>query len=129
MSVIVLDAYCEVILEYSLNFDRDLPHYQTKGGAHAGDNGRFTSPALMFVEALEKVFEYLKDRIPLDQVRGISGSAQQHGSIYWKRGAREMLHHLNPKMTLIQQLQSAFSRKDCPIWLGFLTISQIFLLL
>ncbi|EME27832.1 Xylulose kinase [Galdieria sulphuraria] len=124
LSVIVMDSDCEVVLEYSLNFDRDLPHYQTKGGAHAGENGRFTSPALMFVEALEKVFEHLKERIPLDQVRCISGSAQQHGSMYWRRGAVELLRHLNPEVGIAQQLQTAFSRQECPIWMDASTRKQ-----
>eukprot|EP00871_Galdieria_phlegrea_P001484 jgi/Galph1/2336/GphlegSOOS_G1002.1 len=124
LSVVVMSYHCEVVLEHSLSFDRDLSHYGTRGGVHMGDNGRVTAPSIMFVEALEKVLDYVKEKIPLDRVRCISGSAQQHGSVYWKRGAGKQLEMLDAQNTLVEQLKSAFSRRMSPLWMDSSTEKQ-----
>jgi hypothetical protein len=35
------------------------------------------------VEAFELVLEKMKHKVDLQQVKGISGSAQQHGRVFW----------------------------------------------
>lgn len=42
---------------------------------------------------------------------------QQHGSVYWKKGAREMLRTLDPAKFLHDQLPFAFSVTHSPIWM------------
>ena len=42
---------------------------------------------------------------PFDRVVAISGSGQQHGSVYWRKGAEEFLKTLDPASTLTEQLQ------------------------
>jgi hypothetical protein len=42
---------------------------------------------------------------------------QQHGSVYWARGARERLAALNPERSLLSQLGDAFAIPNSPIWM------------
>lgn len=50
-----------------------------------------------------------KSKFPFDKVVGISGSGQQHGSVYWSGEANELLNDLIPCKELSSQLQDAFS--------------------
>ena len=47
-------------------------------------------------------------KVFLDKVVGISGSGQQHGSVYWSGEANELLNDLIPCKELSSQLQDAF---------------------
>lgn len=42
---------------------------------------------------------------PFSRVLAVSGSAQQHGSVYWKEGAGQALAQLQAPQTLAEQLQ------------------------
>lgn len=41
---------------------------------------------------------------------------QQHGSVYWQKGAYEKLQSLQPNRFLHDQLRNAFSLADSPTW-------------
>ena len=46
----------------------------------------------MWVEALDLVLNNLKKAdFKFDKVRAISGSGQQHGSVYWRKGALDSI--------------------------------------
>lgn len=49
------------------------------------------------------------------QVASISGSGQQHGTVYWKNGALQSLQHLSAGASLADQLGNAFSIPNGPI--------------
>ncbi|KAI0306053.1 hypothetical protein B0F90DRAFT_1624083 [Multifurca ochricompacta] len=109
------------IVKYGLavSYDRDLPQYGTKNGAMYGPrSGEVTSPAAMWVEALELILQRMKDvGVDFSRICAISGAGQQHGSIYWSKTAEETLVSLNPSKTLVSQLDShAFSIRNSPIW-------------
>ena len=75
---------------FAVHFDRDLPHYKTRGGVSCDqanlnldnpesktDCGVVTTPVLMWVEALEKVLDQMKKSgFPFERVKAISGAAQ-----------------------------------------------------
>jgi xylulokinase len=65
---------------FAIHFDSELPQYHTRGGVHAHaqqGNGVVTAPVLMWVEALERVFEKMKvAQFPFHRVVSISGAAQ-----------------------------------------------------
>jgi len=42
---------------------------------------------------------------PFARVVAMSGSGQQHGSVYWRRGSKEVLGGLQPDKTLANQLK------------------------
>ena len=69
---------------YNINFDEELPYYQTKNGVTVlGNEKVIHSYPLMWVEALDKLFSIFKDKkIDLGSVKAISGSGQQHGTVY-----------------------------------------------
>jgi len=115
----------ELLAEESINYDTELPHYQTSGGAIRGDDGvTVTAPSIMFVEALEKLFAKLhSSNFPFDRVTAISASGQQHGSIYWRRGSSEILRKASALAPLATQLKDAFAIPNGPIWMDSSTTS------
>uniref|UniRef100_A0A7C9DXS4 Xylulose kinase n=2 Tax=Opuntia streptacantha TaxID=393608 RepID=A0A7C9DXS4_OPUST len=78
----------------------------------------------MWVEALDVMLERLSKRLDLAKIVSISGSAQQHGSVYWKNGSFRILSSLNPDIRLVDQLGEAFSLKESPIWMDSSTTEQ-----
>lgn len=61
----------------------------------------------------------------LTSVVGISGSAQQHGSVYWNQHGIERLKNLDVDQFLYNQINSdSFAVKRTPIWMDSSTTSQ-----
>ncbi|XP_068939842.1 xylulose kinase [Petaurus breviceps papuanus] len=119
VKVIAVDEKLNVIYEESINFDKELPEFGTQGGVHVhSDKLTVTSPVLMWIKALDIILEKMKSSgFNFSRVRALSGAGQQHGSVYWKRGACQTLRNLSPDLPLHQQLKSSFSLSDCPIWM------------
>ena len=102
-----------------------LPEYRTSGGVHAGEGGRVTAPTIMWVHALDMLMDKLRVAgVEFSSVRGISGAGQQHGSVYWRRGAEQSLGACQPDKFLHTQLSSAFSVQDSPVWMDSSTRAQ-----
>ncbi len=122
----LLDEGLNVVSETALNFDRDFPEYKTEGGVHRHTDGlTVTSPPLMWVAALDRLFERLKSGgAPLDRVVAISGSGQQHGSVWLKPGTGDVLAALDPALPLLDQLAEVFSVDESPIWMDASTTKQ-----
>ena len=68
---------------HAVNYDRDLPQYQTRGGVIPGlTGGASESDPLMWLEAVDRVLERLKaSPIRQERIRSISVSGQQHGLV------------------------------------------------
>lgn len=110
-----------------MNFYSELPHYKTKDGVYRDPSvtGRIVSSTLMWVEALELVFQRLtKSNLDFRRIAVVSGSGQQHGSVYWRNGSKPILSSLDPKKPLVDQLGNAFSIKESPIWMDSSTTEQ-----
>ncbi|KAI4316058.1 hypothetical protein L6164_024075 [Bauhinia variegata] len=123
----VLDSNLNIVTSELVHFDSELPHYKTKDGVYRdpSDNGRIVSPTLMWVEALDLMLQKLsKSKLDFGKIAAVSGSGQQHGSVYWKSGTSEILSSLDPKKTLLEQLGNAFSVKESPIWMDSSTTAQ-----
>ncbi|XP_073125229.1 xylulose kinase 2-like isoform X2 [Henckelia pumila] len=123
----VLDANLRIFVTEVINFDAELPHYKTKDGVVRDPNvkGRIFSPTLMWVEALDLMLQKL-DKLKLDfgKIIAVSGSAQQHGSVYWKNGSLKVLASLDSKKLLADQLNGVFSIEESPIWMDCSTTEQ-----
>jgi len=79
----------------------------------------------MWVKAIDMVLEKLKiNGIDYSNVVAISGSGQQHGSVYWKKGAINTLKNLKPDKFLHDQLSQCFTFRDSPIWMDSSTTKQ-----
>ncbi|MCB0283539.1 MAG: xylulokinase [Calditrichaeota bacterium] len=71
-----------VVLE-SISYDKDLPEYNTLNG-DIKDKGRGVSESdpLMWIKAIDTIFAKLqKQKFPLDEIKCISVSGQQHGLV------------------------------------------------
>lgn len=122
----MLDDNLTIVSSETLHFDSQLPHYRTKDGVYRDpvDNGRIVSPTLMWVEALDVLLEKLKSKVDFSKVAAVSGSGQQHGSVYWKKGSLAMLESLDPSKSLLSQLTNAFSTNESPVWMDSSTTWQ-----
>ncbi|CAL4897443.1 unnamed protein product [Urochloa decumbens] len=122
----VLDAGLAVVATDSVHFDTDLPHYGTQGGVRRdpAEHGRIVSPPLMWAEALDLLLARLRRRADLRRVAAVSGSAQQHGSVYWARGAGTAA--LDPSRGLAPQLAGAgaLATPESPVWMDSSTAAQ-----
>ena len=127
LSAIVIDCDTrEIVYEISLNFDQTLPHYGTQNGtlrASRTPSGQADplvvhSPPLMWAEATDVLFlQMKKDGVPLGHILAVSGSGQQHGSVYLNDRAADALAHLNPAKSLVENLRGVFARATSPIWM------------
>jgi xylulokinase len=120
LSAIVIDLDSRrVVHEESLSFDEALPDYGTENGVLRDTRPQVVhSPPLMWVEALDLLFERLQQsEVALDDVVAVSGSGQQHGSVYLNESAPAALGALNTAKSLKEQLGDIFSRDTSPIWM------------
>ena len=103
--------------EFAVTFDTDLPRYGTRNGVYI-DELVITSPVEMWVEALDVLLKQMQQaEIPFEQIRGISGSGQQHGSVYWSYEAESLLSGLDCNHSLRDQLcPAAFAFDRSPNW-------------
>uniref|UniRef100_A0A3Q3XMF2 Xylulose kinase n=1 Tax=Mola mola TaxID=94237 RepID=A0A3Q3XMF2_MOLML len=100
---------------------------RTQGGVHLhADRLTVTSPVLMWVKALDLLLDKMKRAgLDLSRVRALSGSGQQHGSVYWRRGASGTLKQLDPDQSLNQLLQvCVFSVSHSPVWMDSSSTQQ-----
>jgi xylulokinase len=120
LTALVVEQSGTVVARSSVNYDQELPHYKTSSGMHRAAEGggeRVTSPVLMWLEAFDMAIERVGRTGVLGRVVAVSASAQQHGSVYWKVGARQKLQALGAsQLKLKDALAGCFACEDCPIW-------------
>lgn len=121
-----VDGGRRVVAEHVLVFDEALPQFRTSHGVHTADDGRtVTAPPAMWVAALDMLLGRLRDTgVDLSAVRAVSGSAQQHGSVYLTAEAPRALAQLDPARPLALQLDAIFARPDSPVWLDCSTTAE-----
>jgi len=109
-----------------INFDKSLPHYNTENGViYSEDETVVHSYPLMWVESLDLLFNIMKENnLSLENIKAISGSGQQHGTVYLNDSFKDVLKNLNPEKTLNSQLENSFTRKTSPIWMDSSTTKQ-----
>ncbi len=116
-----------IVFQHSLNFDRDLPEYATTDGVrHGAEPGVVYAPPQMWADALDRVMGTLASAadIDIENIRAISGSAQQHGSVYLNRSADTLLSHLDAGAPIAPQLRMLFARREAPVWLDSSTTRE-----
>ena len=127
LSAVVIDLDKQkVIYEKSLNFDRALPKFKTRNGVLPNRDPLVKhSRPLLWAAALDLLFAgMVEDRVPLRDVLAVSGSGQQHGSVYLNDRAAARLAKLDPAKSLEQNLRGVFSRATSPIWMDSSTTKQ-----
>ena len=120
LSAVIIDLDTrKVTYEKSINYDRALPHYKTQNGVLPNRDPlvKHSSP-LMWAEALDLLFAGMKkDRVALGEILAVSGSGQQHGSVYFNERITAALENLDAKKTLVENLKGVFARKTSPVWM------------
>ncbi len=120
LSAVLIDLEAGRVAHHdSVNFDKALPHYRTQDGVlREKDPALIHAPPLMWVEALDLLLARLRDAgVPMADIAAISGSGQQHGSVYLNDRAASRLASLDPAQPLAAQLEDIFSRGTSPIWM------------
>jgi xylulokinase len=116
-----------ILFERAFRYDEELPRYGTKHGVLSSPDPKVVhAPPLMWSDALDRMVATLVRDAGIDwrQLRAISGSAQQHGSVYVTAAVGERLEKLQPDRPLAEQLDGVFSRATSPIWMDSSTTRQ-----
>lgn len=81
--IILNTSLQKIMFSHSLNYDKDLPHYNTENGTVKGlEEGVSESDPNMWIEAVENVFAIAKSQgIDFSNIACISVSGQQHGLV------------------------------------------------
>jgi xylulokinase len=122
LTAIVLDIdedRREIVFQSSLSFDEALPEYGTRHGVLPdADASIARSSPLMWVDALDLVLgRVAASGLDLRRLAAMSGSAQQHGSVYCNTSAGHVWDALDPRRSPGEQIANALSRRVSPIWL------------
>ncbi|XP_017103340.1 xylulose kinase [Drosophila bipectinata] len=127
LKAILLSSSLDVVASAEVKFDSDLPEFRTQGGANPGPNkNEFFVQPVMWVKAMDIVLDRLvMQEADLSTVAAISGSGQQHGSLYWSNHGVSTLQNLDPDKFLHAQIDdSAFVVNRTPIWMDASTTKQ-----
>jgi xylulokinase len=116
----IISKETEVIKTFYCNFEKDFPEYETESVILTNSKGEIFSNVLMFLDAFDNILTQIKNSgFDFKNIKALSGSAQQHGSIYWKINSREKLNEILTTKSLknnfldLDLLASVF----CPIWM------------
>ena len=103
-----------------VDFDAD---FGTKYGIHKGvhvreETGEVYAPVSLWADSLNLVLDRLAQvmPVPLSHISAVSGSGQQHGSVFWNNNAGRVLANLQPKELLAPQLAETLANEVSPNW-------------
>lgn len=127
MSAIVIDPQTgEVVYSKSINFGERLPQYNSPSGYLKNEDPSVVhSDPLMWLDALDLLFKEMKDEgFDFSEIAGISGSGQQHGSVYLNAKFFDAVKNLDAKSDLKTQFKPLLSRATSPIWMDTSTSKE-----
>ena len=126
LTAVVIDTELgSVVLSESVNFGQALPEYSSPHGFLEHEDARVChADPLLWVAALERLFEQIvASGFDLASVRGVSGAAQQHGSVYLKTRI-DAAPAWSERSPLSDQVRPLLSRPTAPIWLDSSTSAE-----
>nr|XP_061799117.1 xylulose kinase-like [Nerophis lumbriciformis] len=115
-----------VVVEESVSFGDDLPQYgQPAGFIEGGEKEKVHSDPMMWLEALDLLLARMVSQgVDFSEVRYLSGSGQQHGSVYLNANFLMVVENLSAEASLVDQVKSCLTRATSPIWMDSSTTSQ-----
>lgn len=126
LSALVIDTdQNKVIYEKGVNFGKDLPQYKSPNGFLENKNElvRHADP-MMWVAAMDLLFSQMKaDGFEFAKIDCVSGSGQQHGSVYLNKKFLDGANWNNGN-NLVDSLSPMLSRKTSPIWMDSSTSAE-----
>ena len=115
-----MNSDLKTVAQVKVDFDGDFGQkYGIHKGVHVRDEtGEVYAPVALWIESLSLVLDRLRDAmpVPMARIKGISGSGQQHGSVYWSADAERLLASLDPQKPLVDQLAASLAREWAPNW-------------
>ena len=122
LSAIVIDVQGDrrqVVFDATIPFDEELPQYGTRHGVLPDpDPSIAVSSPIMWAEALDRMIARLaRSGLDTGNIAAVSGSAQQHGSVYLNHAADARLAALDPRSGIAPQVAPMLSRPVAPIWM------------
>lgn len=127
LSAVLLDTESgRITAEDSVNFGSDLPQFDQPNGYDAsGERGEVHSNPMMWVEALDLLLGRMKEAgVDFGTVEAVSGSGQQHGSVYLKPCFGDKLANLDASSSIKEQIEGCLTRKSSPIWMDSSTSDE-----
>src|SRR6187399_2224559 len=120
-----------VVCERSLVYDEALPAYGTDHGVIRHEGAIVLAPPVMWAEALDRLIAQLVAEFPSEMaaLTAVSGSAQQHGSVYLTAEGLARLQALDPAEPLAAQLKPesgapVLARRLSPVWMDSSTTAE-----
>lgn len=111
----LVDDNLELMGVECVDFDTEVPEYQTQGGIFTTPGDAYTTPVDMWVKGLDLLLEKLHRSHDLTRIRAIGGAAQ-HALVWWKANAVPNLSSLDSRLNLHSQLTSqCFSIPNVPV--------------
>ncbi|KAF4123126.1 xylulokinase [Geosmithia morbida] len=121
LKAIVVNSDLQTVAQAKVDFDGDFGEkYAVKKGVHVREEtGEVYAPVAMWMESVDLVLSRLRDAmgsIPMDRIKALSGSGQQHGSVYLSKDAEGLLANLDPSKALVEQLAPSLAHRWAPNW-------------
>jgi xylulokinase len=122
----VADSGSRIVFESSAPLDLELPQYGTHHGVlPSADPAVALSSPLLWADALDAMLgRVARSGLDLRRLAAISGSAQQHGSVYLNASAGAALANLDSRRPPGDQLAASLSRATSPIWMDSSTAAE-----
>ena len=135
IAIEVTGSDARIAFEASLAFDEAFPQYGTEHGvlpavpsasASPGSRpGEVVSSPIMWADALDTMLGRLAaSGLDTSRIAAISGSAQQHGSVYLNHHAERLMATLDAARPIAEQIAPLLSRAVSPIWLDSSTSAE-----
>jgi xylulokinase len=126
IAIAIQNGERRVVFESSLAFDETLPHYGTLHGVLPRTEPHIAhSSPLMWAEALDLMMSRIAGSgLELGQLAAVSGSAQQHGSVYLNSTWSRTVQSLDASDALVNQIRNVFAREESPIWMDSSTAEE-----
>ncbi|KAF5376425.1 hypothetical protein D9615_008630 [Tricholomella constricta] len=110
----IVDESLELVGVESVDFDAELPEYQTQGGIFTTPGDAYTTPVEMWIKGLDLLLEKLSRNHDLSRIKSIGGSAQ-HALVWWKSTTVPSLSSLDPHVLLHNHFPAhSFSLPNTP---------------
>jgi xylulokinase len=126
LSAMVIDTDSgSVVVDETVNFGSDLSAYASPQGflEHPDPLVKHSDP-LMWVAALDLLLTRLREAgVAFDRIAGVSGSGQQHGSVYLNAQFAGALDWHTDAL-LAEQVAPCLSRATSPIWMDSSTSAE-----
>ncbi|MFC1798473.1 xylulokinase [Thermodesulfobacteriota bacterium] len=118
LTAVIIEPSSGDFRRHNIHFDSNYPSYKTTDGVVFGDDPtEVHADPRMWIEALDDMLLWLKEKKISRFIRSIGVSAQQHGTVYLRQKASAILSQLDPTNRLHTQLEQIFSRETSPVWM------------